>query len=213
MTSKSIIHETQIFGPLTTWMYYTQTDKILIEADENYQKRSYRNRYTILSANGKQTLSIPLKKGKNQQMKIKDVKISYDEPWSNRHIQAIQSAYGKSAYFEFYFDDIKRLLSSNEKFLFDLNKQCLTTILSFLNLDNDVSFTEDYHTIYSDQDILDLRGKTDVEDSNFAYYPQVWEEKYNFVPNLSILDVLFCMGPVGVEILSKSLSLNYNHSF
>ena len=107
----SIIQETQIFGPIGIFAHYLNKDEIIVEKHENYQKRSFRNRYDILTTNGVLRLTIPLCKGKNNKMPITEVKLAYDDNWVDIHLQTIRSAYGKSPYFEFYFDDLEKIFA------------------------------------------------------------------------------------------------------
>ncbi|MBC7883975.1 MAG: WbqC family protein [Saprospiraceae bacterium] len=198
-----ILHETQIFGPVDIYAAYTKADILLIEKHEHYQKRSFRNRYDILTANGRQTLSVPLSKGKNAGIYITDVTISYDENWIVQHLQSIRSAYGKSPYFEFYFQDLEKLLLKKHKFLFDLNLESLEFTLKKLKLHVTLEYTNSYQKTYSDT--IDLRKTTWNQTESRNKYTQVWAEKFEFVPNLSILDLLFCEGPHSVQVLKNIL--------
>ena len=188
-----ILHETQIFSPISVFSAYQRIDEIMIEKYENFQKGSFRNRYVIQTANGIKTMTIPLCKGKNQQMLISDVEISYDEDWVKNHIQTIKSAYGKSPYFEFYYDDIAKLLNRKHRFLFDLNYECLAFMISKLKLEKNILFSDSYQRIIDHN--MDKRNHDWMAEKSSKPYIQVWSEKYNFEPNLSILDLLFCTGP------------------
>lgn len=156
---------------------------MLIDLHENYQKRSYRNRYDILTSNGKQSLSIPLKKGKNEKQRIDEVLISYDENWPNQHLHAIRSAYGKSPYFEHYFPLIETLLKNRFEKLVELNDASLRKLLKTLRLNIDVAYTS---TFIPDKHLVIYTEKR---------YPQVFEYKFDFTKNLSIIDLLFNTGP------------------
>lgn len=197
----SILHESQIFGPINLFCQYIGKEKLCIEKHEHYQKRSFRNRYSILTANGPVTLSIPLKKGKNAGTNITDVQISYDENWVEKHVQAIRSAYGKSPYFEFYYDDIELILKKKHPSLFLLNMDTLHYSLKKLKLPIAVEYTDSYQKEYPDK--MDLRNLNWNLYQTQIKYMQVWEEKFNFTPNLSILDLLFCTGPESVSVLTK----------
>lgn len=205
---KSIIQEAQIFGPISNYSQYIAAQCLKIEQYENYQKRSFRNRYSILTTNGVATLSIPLAKGKNNQQIITDVKISYDENWPEKHLQTIRSAYGKSAYFEYYFPEIEKLLTRKPTFIFDLNVQTTTWAIKKLKLSLDVQFTDEYIKSFDishefGQDSLNLRAPLKPKIINKVKYAQVWDEKFDFVTDLSILDLLFCTGPEASHILHK----------
>ncbi|MBK8348283.1 MAG: WbqC family protein [Saprospiraceae bacterium] len=201
-----IIHESQIFSPIPVFGNYITADVVWIEQYENYQKRSFRNRYQILSAQGPLTLSIPLAKGKNNQLPIKEVCISYDEPWVSKHLQAIKSAYGKSPYFEYYFTDIEKILASRYQYLFELNRDVMEFLIKKLKLQVTTGYTSTYHNIYPDMN--DIRDKDWAAIDHCVSYTQVWTGKFDFVPNLSILDLLFCSGPESISILSKMSNLS-----
>lgn len=203
-----IIHECQIFAPVSTYSQYIGTDIIHIEANENYQKRSFRNRFDILTANGSMSLTIPLVKGKNNQQQIQEVAISYDENWVVKCLHAIRSAYGKSPYFEFYYDDIEKLLSKKPKYLFDLNVEALSYILQKLKLN--IKVDKSTHYLHEYTDIKDLRNFNWSTMISAIKYMQVWDEKFDFMPNLSILDLLFCTGPEALSILQK-MNREFNH--
>jgi len=198
---KSIIQETQIFGPIGIFAQYLNVDEVIIERHENYQKRSHRNRYDILTSNGILHLSIPLAKGKNNKMPISEVKIAYDDNWVDVHLQTIRSAYGKSPYFEFYFDGIESLFRKKYDYIFDLNMDCLKFIFNKIKLSKTISISNSYQSSYVN--ILDCRNKKWVSDQTDSSYSQVWEDKFGFTQNLSILDLLFCLGPESISFLKK----------
>lgn len=209
--SKTIIQESQIFGPISSYMWYHSDSEILIEAQENYQKRSFRNRYQILTSNGPLTLSIPLTKGKNQQMSINEVKISYDEDWTRSHIHAIRSSYGKSPYFEFYFHDVASLLMTKYEKLVDLNQAALLIMIKLLKINKKPQKTDTFVKSYETSKYLDIRDQT-IESLKFQYYQQVWEHKFGFQKNLSILDLLFCKGPESILVLKETLAANQSQN-
>lgn len=188
----TLLHESQIFSPVECIAIYYKVNSLCIEQWENYQKRSFRNRYKILTANGVEILSIPLHKGKNNQMPIRDVKISYDEQWTAKHLQSIRSAYGKSAFFEFYYPEIEKLLAKKPVYLFDLNFSTTEYILKKMKINLDISLTIDFQKVPQQSD-------TNILDSNsyplISPYPQVWSDRFEFVPGLCYLDLLFCVGP------------------
>lgn len=192
--------ETQYFPCIAFWANAIQSEGITIESFENYQKRSYRNKCNILSVNKSLTLSIPLERGKNSGMPIREVKISDDVHWKNHHKQSIRSAYGNAPYFEFYWDDIEDLINKKEFFLYDFN----LSILQFFSKMYGISISEskNYNREYNG---LDLRQKiipkTTYED--WPPYDQVFSDRHPFSPNLSILDLLFCTGPESKMYLRK----------
>lgn len=207
---RNILIETQIFPPLRTIACFLQYPEVNIEAHEHYQKRSFRNRYRIGSTQGPLDLSIPLQKGKNQQQNIQEVKISYETNWSLQHIRAIQSSYGKSAYFIYYKDLIFELLSKKEDYLFDLNWKSLQLIAQIIPIKLKLEISSDYLE-HSNNSCLDLRNKIQIQSDETiplpAYY-QVFSVKTGFISNLSILDLIFHQGPEAIYYLQQISKLS-----
>ncbi len=199
---KKIIHETMILGPTSVYAEYTGADHLLIEAHENYQKRSYRNRYLISGPNGVIQLSVPLVKGKNYRTPIKDVKISYDMRWEHQHINTIKSCYGSSPYFIHYEDELGEVFKKKFTFLLDLNLSMMELIFRLAGILLDIEYTESYHTEYI---VGDLRNAYGIKNHypTSVKYPQVFEEKFGFIEGLSILDLLFCTGPESKLYLTR----------
>ena len=135
MEPSIFISPSLLFPPISFFSQALNTKEITIDVHENYQKRSFRNKYLILSSNGILPLSVPLSKGKNQQQKIKDVTISYAENWIKIHLDALKSAYGKSPYFEHYYPTYIQLLNKKFATLNELNNAALRLILSQLKSD------------------------------------------------------------------------------
>jgi hypothetical protein len=113
------------FPPLSWFSILWQQDHIIIEAAENYQKGSFRNRCHIAGPNGMQRLSVPLEKGKHQKTPIREVRISYTEPWQRLHWRAIKTAYGNAPFFEHYETELAVFFEKKYPFLFDLNQEIL----------------------------------------------------------------------------------------
>jgi len=184
----------------------------MIEQHENYRKGSYRNRMHIASANGLLRLSVPLIKGKNEKQSIRDVRISYEEPWQNKHWTAIQSAYGNSPYFNDYSAIFLPFFKEKKTYLFDLNLAVLKELVTLLDMDTHIEYSTDYAK-ETTSDRMDLRhclspkpnkGEVDKYFKSISY-PQVFMEKTGFLPNLSILDLLFCQGPAAIITLQRSV--------
>ena len=204
----NILIESQFLPPIISFAHFNKADVIHLEAQENYQKGSYRNRCCIAGANGKQVLSSPLSKGKHRQCSIQNVQIAYHEPWQNQHINSIKSAYGNAPFFEFYADEIFDLISQKKSFLWQYNHALLTGIFELMGMDKVIDKTTIFEK--SPDNYVDLRNKfrpkTNERDMALLSphpYPQVFVEKHGFLPNLSILDLLFCAGPESNVILSR----------
>jgi WbqC-like protein family len=211
MESKSCIIELQFLPPIAFFQLLVNYDVFRLEKWENYQKKSYRNKAFILSANGKETLSVPLRKGKNNQTIITDVLIADDHPWRNKMWHAIVSAYRNAPYFIHYEIAIKnQLFDAKQITLFEWNMDWIKLILKLMKAEHlhpKIVFTEDYLHNYTDES-LDCRNKFKINEkknaAEFKKYEQVFSDKFDFVPNLSILDLLFCCGPKSVEYLLKN---------
>ncbi len=201
-----IIIETQTFPPVSFFARAIRAEKVLLESHEHYQKRSLRNKCIVLSANGPQVLTIPLKKGKNEQMKISDVRISYDQNWPGKFQKQLQSAYGKSPFFMHYQAELFRILGSGVDRLMELNALLLSFIATKAGIVLDPGQTEDYLEKYSGN-YCDLRNCYTLKGSSVSdpavRYPQVFEHKFGFVPGLSMLDLLFNMGNESLQILKQ----------
>ncbi|MBV6440331.1 MAG: hypothetical protein EPGJADBJ_01996 [Saprospiraceae bacterium] len=186
-------------------------EDMLIECWENYQKGSLRNRCYIAGPNGIQGLSIPLVKGKHQQTPLQEVRISYDEPWQRQHWRSICTAYGNAPYFEHYAAELAPFYERRYEFLFNYNLDLLEFILcDKLNWKGMFECTQDWLPTQAYPLATDLReafsGEPGVWPEWFipVRYPQVFEERHGFLPNLSVLDVLFCCGKRGGEILNAA---------
>ena len=185
--------------------------QIWMEGEENYRKASYRNRCHLASDKGIMRLSIPLKKGKNQQQVIREVQIAYDLAWQNQHWRSICTAYGNAPFFDHYAEEIHPFYQKRYKFLFDFNLEILQEICSLIALEPKLVLSKKYQAT-PDKATLDFRNKIHPkldrlqEDRNFdpPKYRQVFEEKTGFLANLSVLDLLFCTGPQTPLILENA---------
>ncbi len=186
-----------------------QEQELEIDLHEHYVKQSYRNRCCILTSGGVDVLSVPVLDG-SKKITIKDIRIDYSQKWLNRHWRAIQSAYGKAPFFEFYADDIKSIYARKPKFLFDLSLELLTQCLKFLDFTIDLKFTSTYLNLHNLPE-NDFRSKINPK-SNLPFfnsykqvvYQQVFGSK--FVDNLSVIDLIFCEGPQAGEIIKSGIN-------
>lgn len=162
-------------------------EPISIEVCDNFQKQTMRNRCCIDSPNGRLTLSIPIDKSNFSSLgkcHMRDVIISNQLDWRHQHWYAFESSYYNSPFFEYLQDDFRPIYQRQWKYLADLNQQLITTCLSLLELDCTVSRT----TVY--------QGNTmPTTPENTREYYQVFKEKHGFIDNLSIIDLLFNLGP------------------
>ncbi len=203
--SAEILFSTAYFPPIQYFVYFIEAGDIIIERYENYIKQTYRNRCKIYSPNGIQILSVPVERGSFHKVNISLLKIDYSRPWQENHLRALKTAYNSSAFYEFYIDEIRDIIMSKHEFLFDLNMEILQNMLSIIGLDNNIITTGSYKSIW--EDYMDHRNtihpKKDKQDfsNNIPEYFQVFSVKSGFIPNLSILDLIFNMGPESYSYL------------
>lgn len=209
-----VLLSTAYWPNLHYFFYVLNSDSVSIEHYENYQKQSFRNRTQILTANGKLDLSIPVNKTAPKILS-KEVTISYQEKWQIKHWRAITSAYKNSPYFEHFESEIESFYTQEYENLSEYNLMQLNTVLKILKLKKTATFTTDYSK--APEDALDLREsihpkkefKSDLkalERLNKSYY-QTFENKFDFAPNLSVLDLLFNTGLGTVDYLLSVDSL------
>lgn len=177
-------------------------ENIFIEKEENYIKQTYRNRCYILSAHGPQLLSVPVYLGSVHKTSIKEIRIDYSKRWQQVHLRAMSAAYKSSPYFEFYFDSIEKIISENHEFLLDLNLSVTEALLSILKINKTLSYT--VHFEPHDNNQFDFRYKITPKKGSFytpKRYMQVFDSGKGFIPNLSIVDLIFNTGPEALKYL------------
>ena len=191
------------FGPIHYYKSLVTYNNILLEGSENYQKQSHRNRQYIYGANGKLMLNIPVKHSRSQKrLKYKDSEIENDFKWQALHFKSLASAYRTSPYFEFYEDDIEPLYTKTYTHLFEFNKDCFDLIIRLLNIDLKYKMTSEYLEVYNEiDDKRDLVNAKTKQNFEIKPYHQVFENKCGFIPDLSVLDLLFNLGPEGLRYL------------
>jgi hypothetical protein len=194
---KTFILSTAYLAPIEYYVCLHQGERIIIEKQDNYVKQTYRNRCIIASANGLQTLSIPVVKPDSLKCLTKDIRIAEHGNWRHLHWNAMVSAYNSTPFFEYYADDFRPFYEKRPKFLFDFNEELRELLCSLLAVSPSVSYSSGY-VIPSDGS-LDLREAIHPKKETFIKcfnpYYQVFENKYGFHANLSIIDLLFNMGP------------------
>jgi hypothetical protein len=191
-----ILIEAQYIGTCSYWNLLLKADKIILDAEEHFEKRSYRNRAHILGANGVLRLSIPLERGKHQHSKMKDVKISYNERWHDLHWQSFTSAYRRSPFFEYYEDNFKKFYAQKYESLLDYNFQLIQTISKILKTELPIIFADKYYT-KTEIDAIDYRSFILPNQSPLIIaeqYTQVFSDRFSFEPDLCVLDALFNLG-------------------
>lgn len=191
------------FPAISWWQQAVHHNEVLIDVAENYQKMSFRNRYYIASPQGKLLLSIPLQMGRNQRKPVREVKIDYKENWQARHWKTIVSCYHRSPFFE-YFECLFRPLYENQyEWLHEWNRAGADLIKEILQLKITFSETDIYRKQYAG-DITDIRESfTPQAASNGSgkEYYQVFSDRTGFIPDCSVLDLIFCEGKQSISLL------------
>lgn len=190
--------------PNITWFKsYVQYGNIWLERHENFVKSTGRNRTEIAAANGRQTLTIPLAGGRDHHRKYTDTKIAYITNWQANHWHSIRSAYGSAPYFEFYAHVFQKFYEKEYPYLFDFNLELLNATISVLKLKKGFELTATYEK--TPVDIADMRSRRSVtpEDALLPRYLQVFEARHGFITNLSILDLIFNIGPQSGQYLAN----------
>lgn len=194
---------TAYLAPIQYYSKLTAYDEIRIEAEENYPKQTYRNRCLIASANGVQTLSVPVEKPATLKAPTRDIRISDHGNWRHLHWHALVSAYNMSPFFEYYVDDFRPFYEKPYHFLIDYNDALQATICALLDLHPHIVRTKRYDPSPANDFRTAIDPRRPHPDEAFTPRPyyQVFRNKHGFLPNLSIVDLLFNMGPEAVLFL------------
>ena len=205
--------QTTYFGPIQWYQKLYRYKHCTVEQYDSFQKQTYRNRCVIATANGTQALTVPVESDKraviSDKQTIKDVRISDHNQWRRIHWNALQSAYSESPFFEYYADDLHPFFEQKYDFLLDFNEAIRQKVCELIDIHPQVSYTTEYtssiqHHPSSISDFRDvINAKHPLPDADFApkAYWQVFQHKHGFLPNLSILDLLFNMGPESIFYL------------
>ena len=199
----SVLLSTTYFGPIQWYQKLYRAEHVEIEQWESFQKQTYRNRCLIATANGVQALTVPVEHGDSPL--IKDIRLSDHGNWRHLHWNALQSAYGESPFFEYYQDDIRPFFERHWTFLLDFNEEIRQKMCELIDIQSNVSYTEGFipeeSPLTSYRTAISPKHPQDDPDFQPKRYYQVYDQKHGFLPNLSILDLLFNMGPESIFLL------------
>lgn len=203
---------TAYFAPVAYYALLFHEQDIVIEAHENYNKQSYRNRMFIGTNQGPLALSVNVEKGYETKSPIQEVRLSSHGDWLHQHEIALMSNYGSSPFYEYYIDDILEVLRSEEQTLFGLNEKIRERICELIGFSAKVRYSDQYLRNDS-ENFRDLRNtlhpKKNILESVPEFvanpYYQVFGQKQTFMPNLSVLDLLFNLGPESILVLRDSI--------
>ena len=196
---------TAYLGPVQQYSKMFHFPEVRIETSENYLKQSYRNRCIIAGANGQLPLSVPIVKPDTLKCLTKDIRISDHGNWRHLHWNAIVSAYNSTPFFEYYEDDFAPFYEKKYEFLFDFNEELRMLICQLLDIQPQIQYTTSFEADV-ENDFRWISPKQDIADPSFLLKPyyQVFQDKHGFLPNLSIIDLLFNTGNEGILILRDS---------
>ncbi len=199
---KQLLLSTTYFGPIQWYQKLYRAESVQIERWESFQKQTYRNRCIIATTNGPQALTVPIERQFTINC-IKDIRISDHGNWRHLHWNALQSAYGESPFFDYYQDDIRPFFEQRWDYLLDFNEAIREKMCELLDIQPKVDYSKEFTVNYMKDYRMVIRPKNPEPDPDFTpkRYYQVYEQKHGFLPNLSILDLLFNMGPESIFYL------------
>lgn len=204
----TVLFELPYCPPAAFFAELLTADRLLLERHEHYHKQTYRNRCLVLTAQGVQPLTVPVIDGnRSEKVRIDELEIDYRQNWVHRHWRTLQTAYGNSSFFEYYADYFHDVFVSKPDRLFDLNLALLHLILRCLRLTLPVEFTQEWHPSYPSPEFRDRRDwltpKQLPDTASGAGLRQEYRQCFGaaFVPGLSVLDLLFAVGPAAGQLL------------
>jgi hypothetical protein len=203
------IFQSAFFPPVQQIAHISCHSEITIEQNDTYSKQSFRNRLQIAGPNGIQNLSIPVEKPFGSKTKMKDIVIKNTTDWQTNMFRSIRTAYKNSPFYEFYIDDFIPFFEQKFDYLIDLNLDVLSKILKTLEIETSIEVSKEYiHECKNDyREIVHPKPQFRKPDSHFSpkKYHQLFEEKNGFIPNLSILDLIFNEGPLSYFYIKNSI--------
>ncbi len=201
-----ILLTTAYLGPVDYYRALARAGAIVVEQFDSYHKQTYRNRCRVLAANGPLDLSIPVIKRSGLKVWVKEVEIDYVTRWQAMHWRSILSAYNSSPFFEYYIDSFEPFYRKQPKFLIDFNLELQNIVFEHLEWDKEIRLTSCYQ--HDPKQVQDLREafspkamQTKITGDKEIRYTQTFHDKFDFIPNLSIIDLLFNTGPEAGSLL------------
>ena len=194
------------FPCISYWAAISGIDTLLLDKAEHFEKMTYRNRYYLAGGNGLLTLSIPLHHGRDQRNSMQDVLIDNKTSWQTLHWRTIVSAYKRSPYFDHYEPSLQQLFTQPYTHLTDVNLASILWLKQQLKLNFNIAFTDEYLPEHPGA-ICDLRKnlkRNAISAMHFPAYYQLFSDRAGFLPDLSILDLLFSEGPHAMDWIIKS---------
>ncbi|MDR1097735.1 MAG: WbqC family protein [Tannerella sp.] len=194
---------TAYLAPVQYYSKLAHFDKICMETKENYSGQTFRNRCLIAAVNGIQTLTVPVEKPETLKCLTQDIRISNHGNWRHLHWNALLSAYNRSPFFAYYADDFHPFYEKPYRYLLEYNEALRTMICDFLDIHPAITHTEKYESEVKNDFRTAIDPRYPKPDASFLSRPyyQVFRNRHGFIPNLSIVDLLFNMGPESILFL------------
>lgn len=205
MITEGCLAELYLLPPIAFFKQTLDSESIMFEKENHFTKQTFRNRFTIMGANGIQNITIPVDKSTKKQL-YKDVKLNFAENWLAKNNTSLKSAYANSPFFEDYYPYFQNVLNKKHTYLFELNFELIELCFKVLQFDKIInttsSFKESYTGLIDFREIATSKKKKpeDWIENDIKSYQQVFGNK--FVSNLSIIDLIFCEGPMSINYLS-----------
>ena len=189
------------FPPVEYFAVLAKYSSVYMEACENYQKQSYRNRCRIYASDGVQDLRFPVKhRNGTFSLPIREIEVDYSTPWVTKAERCIETAYGSSAFFEYYRDELFAILDEHPRTLWELDLRIIRFFLAKIGLRTEILPTQTYAAAHID--IHPKRPNAILQEFGLdrPYY-QVFADREGFVPGLSVMDLLFNEGPASLDFI------------
>ena len=200
-----LLHPTY-FPSIVQMAAIVQADEVVFEVHDNYQKQTYRNRAYIATSTGKLLLNIPIKHSKDgTRLKYSDVRTEDSFPWQSQHWKSLQTAYRTSPYFEFYEDELEPLFTSEATQLMAHNFEVFNLLCELLGFEIDYTKSTEYFREPAQKDLRFLANVKLETALELTPYTQVFGTNHGFLPNVSVLDLLFNEGPNALHYLESQI--------
>ena len=206
MNTSYALFSTAYFPPISYVAAMLDKQVVVVEQYETFPKQTYRNRAVVATANGLLSLTVPVVRINGNHTYTKDMVICYNENWAVKHWRAIESAYNSSPYFLYYKDEVEAILNKQYIGLLDLNMDILSFVFKKLKVAKDIMLSTDFVLAEDVATIEDYRNRFSPKNKEILQLPpydQVFEDRYGFQSDISILDLLFNLGPDSLGYLKE----------
>lgn len=202
-----LLTDLQCFMSTNCYITLVEYETLRFEQYEHFRKGSYSNRYYVAGPNGKILLSVPLLHARRERMAFRDLKICNRDQWQRLHWRTLTSAYRRSPWFEFYEESLQPMYEKKFDYLMDWNLQAFELVSGWLGRTWEVTFTDQYIKLYDEPDMIDARhdfSPARVKGERKLSYHQVFEDRTGFLPEMSVLDLIFCEGKRAISLLTDN---------